>query len=340
MAGRRQVAGGGPFSLDRIAAAIGCRIADSGHGGRLIEDVATLETAGPEHLGFYDHPRYREVLAATRAGAVVLAESHVHLAPAGTACLISSEPYRAFALAAAAFHPEVRPPPGIAPGAHIDPTALLGAGVHVAPGAVIEAGVSIGAGSVIGPCAVIGAEVALGEGCHVGAHASLYHCRLGDRVRVYPGARIGQDGFGFVPDRHRHLRMPQLGRVIIGNDCEIGANSTIDRGSLGDTVIGDNVWIDNLVQIGHNVRIGRGAILVAQVGIAGSSRIGEFARLGGQAGIAGHLTIGPGASIAAQSGVATDVPAGETWFGTPAQRSQTSFREIVLLRRLARRREN
>lgn len=339
MQGRRQVAKVGPFSLEHVAALTGCRLADKAQASRMIGDVASLEKAGPADLGFFDHPRYRAALAATRAGAVILAEDHLPLAPAGAAGLVSPEPYRAFALAAAAFHPESGPAPGIAASASVDPGARLGEDVHVGAGAVIEAGAVIGARSAIGPCAVIGPDVEIGAACRIGAHASLYHCRLGDRVRVYPGARIGQDGFGFVPDRRRHLRMPQLGGVVIGHDCEIGANSTIDRGSLGDTVIGDNVWIDNLVQIGHNVRIGHGAILVAQVGIAGSTSIGEFARLGGQAGVAGHLRVGPGASIAAQSGVATDVPAGETWFGSPAQRSQTSFREIVLLRRLARRRE-
>ena len=257
-------------------------------------------------------------------------------APKNTALLVTPEPYRAYALAAQAFYPEARPEPGIDPKASIDKSAKLGSGCRVEAGAVIGRRAELGAHCHIGPNAVIGEACVLGDEVRVGANASLSHCLIGHRVRIYPGARIGQDGFGFAPDRKGFIKVPQLGRVVIGDDVEIGANTTIDRGAGPDTVIGPGTMIDNLVQIGHNVQIGRQCVLVALVGISGSTRLGDFVMIGGQAGFAGHLTIGSGARIGAQAGVMRDIEPGETVVGAPAIPVKEFFRQTAALARLAK----
>jgi UDP-3-O-[3-hydroxymyristoyl] glucosamine N-acyltransferase len=224
---------------------------------------------------------------------------------------------------------------GISPTASVHPSARLEPGVIVDPGAVIGRGAEIGAGTVIGANAVVGPEVRIGRHGSVGASTTIVAALIGNRVIIHPGAHIGQDGFGFALGGRGHLKVPQIGRVIIQDDVEIGAGVTIDRGANRDTVIGEGAKIDNLVQIGHNVVIGRHAVLVAQSGVSGSSAIGDFAALGGQAGIAGHLTIGAGAQVAAAAGVMTDIPAGERWAGAPAKPVREFFREVAALKRLA-----
>ncbi len=224
---------------------------------------------------------------------------------------------------------------GTSPTASVHPSARLEPGVVVDPGAVIGRGAEIGAGTIIGPNAVIGPGVRIGRDGSVGASTTIAAALIGDRIIIHPGAHIGQDGFGFALGARGHLKVPQIGRVIIQNDVEIGAGVTIDRGANRDTVIGEGAKIDNLVQIGHNVVIGRHAVLVAQSGVSGSSAIGDFAALGGQAGIAGHLTIGAGAQVAAAAGVMTDIPAGERWAGVPAKPVRKFFREVAAITRLA-----
>jgi UDP-3-O-[3-hydroxymyristoyl] glucosamine N-acyltransferase len=224
---------------------------------------------------------------------------------------------------------------GISPTASVHPLARLEAGVIVDPGAVIGRGAEIGARTIIGANVVIGPEVRIGRDGSVGASTTIMAALIGDRVIIHPGAHIGQDGFGFALGARGHLKVPQIGRVIIQDDVEIGAGVTIDRGANRDTVIGEGVKIDNLVQIGHNVLVGRHAVLVAQSGVSGSSAVGDFAALGGQAGIAGHLTIGAGAQVAAAAGVMTDVPAGERWAGAPAKPVREFFREVAAIKRLA-----
>ena len=214
------------------------------------------------------------------------------------------------------------------------PLARLEAGVTVDPGAVIGPHAEIGSGTMVGASAVIGPHVRIGRDCAIGAHASLSHALVGNRVIIHPGARIGQDGFGFAMSARGHLKVPQVGRVIIQDDVEIGANSTVDRGANRDTIIGEGSKIDNLVQIGHNVRIGRHCVIVAQVGISGSTDIGDFAVIGGQAGITGHLTIGSGAQVAAQSGVMNNVPPGARWGGSPAKDIREWFKTIAGVERL------
>jgi UDP-3-O-[3-hydroxymyristoyl] glucosamine N-acyltransferase len=325
----------GPFSLGEIAVRAGATLAPEADADTPLRDVAPLDRAGPGDLTFYDNPKYAEALRTTGASAIILAKRHVPKAPAGALLLIAERPYRAYALAAQAFYPQRAVTGGVHPRAIVDPAARLGAGVAVAAGAVVEAGAEIGEGTSIGPNSVIGPGVRIGRDCRIGPLVVLSHCELGDRVTLHPGVKIGQDGFGFAPDPAGHVKVPQLGRVLVGDGCDIGANSTIDRGAGPDTVIGPGCWIDNLVQIGHNVTLGRGCIVVAQAGVAGSSQLEDFVAIGAQGGIAGHLRIGVGAQVAAKSGVMTDIPAGETWCGAPAMPIKRFFREVATLKRLA-----
>jgi UDP-3-O-[3-hydroxymyristoyl] glucosamine N-acyltransferase len=325
----------GPFTIAEIARRTGATVAGAGDAGRLLRDVAPLEAAGPDHLSFLDNRKYVETFRQTRAGAVFVQAALGGETPSGVTLLLSEQPYRAYAVAAQAFHPEPPPVAGIAADAAIDATARLGEGCAVEAHAVIGAGVEIGKRCHIGANSVIGAGCVLGDDVRVGVNVSISHSIIGSRVRLYPGARIGQDGFGFALDPQSFVKVPQLGRVIIGDDVEIGANSTIDRGAGPDTVIGAGTMIDNLVQIGHNVQIGRGCVLVAQSGIAGSTRLGDHVIIAAQGGLVGHLTIGSGARIGAQAGVMRDVAAGETVVGSPAVPVKQFFRQVAAVQRLA-----
>lgn len=300
--------------------------------------VAPLQVASTRDVSFLDNRRYMVALRKTMAGAVILHPDMQSMLPATAVPIVTTEPYEAWARVAALFHPTAPVTAGVhasaivAEGAFVHPTANVG------PLAVIEAGAEIGARCRIGPAAVIGQGVVVGPDCRIGAHASLSHALLGARVYVYPGARVGQEGFGFASTKTGFLTVPQLGRVILEDDVEVGANTTIDRGSTRDTVIGAGSRLDNLVQIGHNVVLGRNCVVVAQAGIAGSTEIGDFVQIGGQAGIAGHLRVGGGARIGAQSGVISDVPAKAEMWGTPADLKVATLRQAAMLRRLARRR--
>jgi UDP-3-O-[3-hydroxymyristoyl] glucosamine N-acyltransferase len=325
----------GPFSLAQLAALTGARRREQDDGERLLVDVAPLETAGAGDVTFLDNRKYLDAFARSGAGAAIVEERLAARAPAGMALLFAAEPYKAFARAAQAFYPLKPVVPRCAPSALIDPTATIGADCDIGPFVVIAAGVRLGPRCRIGANTVIEAGVELGADCLVGANVTLSHCLIGARVVLHPGVRIGQPGFGFAPDPQGPVKIPQLGRVVIGDDVDIGANTAIDRGSGHDTVIGAGTMIDNLVQIGHNVVIGRGCILSGQVGIAGSTKLGDFVMAGGQAGFAGHLTIGARARIAAQAGLMRDVAAGETVGGSPAVPFASYMRQTAVLQRLA-----
>jgi UDP-3-O-[3-hydroxymyristoyl] glucosamine N-acyltransferase len=287
-------------------------------------------------LSFLDNRKYVETFARSRAGACIVHSAMAERAPPGMILLLAGDPYRAYAQAARQFYPTPAPEPGIAPSAVVDPSARLGKGVRIEANAVVGAGAEIGDHVLIGPNAVIGQGVVIGADSRVGPCASISHALIGQRVLIYPGARIGQDGFGFAMGPQGHLKLPQLGRVVIQDDVEVGANTTIDRGAGPDTVIGAGSMIDNLVQIGHNVQLGRGCVIIAQVGISGSTRLGDYVVAAGQAGITGHLQIGAGARIAAQSGVMRDIEAGGQVGGSPAVAFKDWLKQSALLGQLAK----
>ena len=326
----------GPFSLAEVAEAVGAQLVSGADPARLVSDVAPLGRATAQHLSFLDNRKYVDAFAACRAGACIAPASLAHRAPADVAVLTSEAPYKSYALAAALFYPVAAPPPGVHPTAVVDPAAVIGDGCRVEAGAVIEAGARIGARCLIGANAVVGRAVEIGDDTRIGAGASLSHCLIGARVSIFPGVRIGQEGFGFAIDPAGHVNVPQLGRVLIEDDVEIGANTTVDRGSGPDTVIGQGCRIDNLVQIAHNVRIGRGSVVAALTALAGSVTIGDFVLIAGQVGVAGHLTVGDGARIAGQTGVIRDIEPGGTYGGTPAVPIRQWHRQTAHLARLAR----
>ncbi|MCU0943977.1 MAG: UDP-3-O-(3-hydroxymyristoyl)glucosamine N-acyltransferase [Rubritepida sp.] len=326
----------GPIRLAAIAEAVGARLATGED--REISGVAPLALATAGDLAYLEGRRHIEALRATRAGAVLLGEDFAATAPDGCAVLVTATPQLAFARAAALFHPRPAPVPGIHPTASVAVDATVAEGCEVGPFAVIGAGAEIGPGCIIGAHAVVGAGCVLGAGSILRAHATMEHCLAGEGVVLHQGARIGNEGFGFVTTAAgEHVTVPQIGRVILGDGVEIGANSCVDRGAGGDTVLGPGTRLDNLVQVGHNVRTGRGCVLVAQVGISGSTRLGDYVTLAGQAGATGHITIGDGARVGAQAGVMRDVAAGEDVVGSPAMPARDWMRQVMVLKRLAER---
>lgn len=334
MGDARFFARSGPHALADIAtAAVGTAPAIK----RMFVGVAPLQSAGQDEVSFLDNRRYARALEHTTAGAVIVHPQMQARVPNGSIAIVTASTYEGWARVAALFHPMPPPHPGIHPTALVNSDARVDASAEIGPYAVIEARAEIGPGCRIGSFVSIGAGVILGRDCRIGAHASVSHALLGSRIYIYPGARIGQEGFSFATTKSGFLSIPQLGRVVIEDDVEVGANSTIDRGSTRDTVVGAGTRIDNLVQIGHNVRLGRCCVIVAQVGIAGSTVLEDFVQVGGQAAMAGHLRIGEASQIGAQAGVISDVPAGSVLLGSPAQPRKEFFRQVATLKRMTRR---
>ena len=319
--------------LSEIHARIGGR--RTGSADPEIRGVASLERAEASDLSFVADPKYLQYLGATRAGALLVATDLVDRIDAERPALVVDDAHRALAAVLGLLYPATAHEPGVHSTAVVAPDVTLGVDVRVDPYAVIAAGARIGARAWIGPHVVVGRGCTVAEDVVLHAHVTLYDgVSVGARSILHSGVRVGVDGFGYVPVDGTHRKVPQVGSCVIGADVEIGANTTIDRGSIGVTEIGDGVKIDNLVHLGHNVRVGPHAIIVAQAGIAGSTQIGRYAVLGGQAGIGGHVTIGDGAQIAGQAGVFGDVPAGAVYSGYPARPHKEALKAQATLFRL------
>lgn len=326
----------GPQPLLRLAAAAGLELPPGADPQAIFTGIGPLSSASAGEVSFLDSRRYLPHLAATRAGAVLVAPSFAGAVPEGCLALPTAQAYLGFIRIARLFHPLPTPVPGIHASAVIAPDAVLGEGCEIGPGAVIGAGARIGAGSAIGANVVVGPGVEMGEGCRLHPLSSVSHAILGRGVVLHPGARVGQEGFGFAPTPDgRFETAPQLGRVILGDLVEVGANSCIDRGAQDDTVIGPGTRIDNLVQVGHNVKTGRGCVLVAHCGIAGSTVLGDYVTVAAQAGVNGHIEIGSKARIGAQAGVISDVEPGIDVLGSPAWPVRETWRAFAALRKLA-----
>ncbi|PZW43577.1 UDP-3-O-[3-hydroxymyristoyl] glucosamine N-acyltransferase [Humitalea rosea] len=324
-----------PQSLGAIAALLGVVLPEGADGAMVFTGTATLRAATADQISFIESRRYLPALRDTAAGAVFCLPEQAALAPPHCVALAMAAPQLAFARVAALFHPVPPPRPGIHPTAVIDPTAEIGAECEIGPYAVVGEGARIGDGSLLGAHAAIGPWCVFGRGCRILTHASASHTLAGDGVVLHPGARVGQEGFGLVfTAEGRFETAPQLGRVLLGDRVEVGANACIDRGGQQDTVIGAGSRIDNLVQVAHNVTMGKGCVIVGQAGIAGSTTLGDYVTLAGQVGVAGHLNLGSKVRVGAQAGVMSDVPAGQDVLGSPAWPARDTLRAFARLRQL------
>jgi UDP-3-O-[3-hydroxymyristoyl] glucosamine N-acyltransferase len=330
----------GPFTLARICAAAGVERRGDAADELEVFDVAGLETAGSPHLTYCAGKGAARMFAHTHAGFCFVEQDFAEPdARSAVTVVRCKSPQHAFAAAAAHFYPEWDVQRW-SQESSIDPTATIEAGVLLGPGVVVGPHAEIGSGTRVGPNTVIGRGVGIGRNCNIGSNVSIMCAYVGDEVAILPGAQIGQPGFGFASGAAGHTKLPQLGRVIVQDKVEIGAATTIDRGALGDTVIGEGTKIDNLVQIGHNTHIGRYCVIVAQVGISGSCEIGDFVVLGGQAGVADHARIGAGARLAARCAAAPgDLPGGQDYGGVPARPIKQWARELAAVSMLAKRRK-
>jgi UDP-3-O-[3-hydroxymyristoyl] glucosamine N-acyltransferase len=325
----------GGLSAADVAALVGGALV--GDGAVRLRAVAPLDRAGPGDLTFLAAGRYLPYFHASRAGAVLLTAAHRAEEPGPATRIVVDDPHRAMLVAVRALYPAVRP------AAAVHPTAVIGAGAQhgsdfsAGPHAVIGAGARLGDRVTVMAGAVVGDGVVLGDDVTLWPNVVCYPGTVvGSRVILHAGVVLGSDGFGYVPGKAGHEKIPHVGRCVIGDDVEIGANSTVDRGSVDDTVVGPGTKIDNLVQVGHNCRIGARCLLMSQVGLAGSTHVEDEVILAGQVGLAGHLTVGKGARVGAQSGVMNDIPAGATWFGYPATAHGEMMRTIAASRRLAK----
>lgn len=320
-------------TLAQIAEVTSAVLTDTAKQGEKIADIATMASAGAEDICFFYDRKNKEKAAAIKAKACITTEELQQFVPQGVIVLISADPKVAFIKLNEFMYAERKPQAGIDASAKIAATAKIGANCFIGANAVIGDNVEIGDNCTIEPNVVIAQGCKIGANCRIGCNASVAYSVIGNNCYIYSGARIGFDGFGFQLMNGQHHRIPQLGRVIIGNDVEVGANTCIDRGALDDTVIGDGTRIDNLVQIAHNDKLGRGCIIVSQVGIAGSCTLGDYVVLGGQVGLADHLNIGSGAQVGAQSGAMRDIEAGAVVMGSPCVPFKDFMRQVSFIQR-------
>ncbi len=325
----------GPYTLAEIARQSGAEL-QADDPSLQLTDVAPLDSAEAHHLSFLDNPKYIGQFETSHAGACLVHPKHKDRAPEGMALLLHPDPYRAYALMAQTFYPPTQGD-NIASTAIIGDSATIGSQVEIGHGAVIGSNVTIGNHCSIGANTVIEQGVIIGDHCQIGANASVSHAMIGSHVIIHRGACIGQDGFGFAMGAEGHVAVPQLGRVIIEDHVDIGAATCIDRGAGPDTVIGTGCKIDNLVQIAHNVQLGKGTIIASQTGVSGSAVIGKGVIMGGQVGIVGHINIGDGAILAARTAVMSPVEGGNTYGGMPAMPIKDWHRAFVTLKQLAKR---
>lgn len=337
ISGSSQLHDGGEGEFVLTAAAIAEAV-----GGRLLGDptvtvggVAPLDRASPRDLSFLGVAKYASLFTSSRAGIVLVSPELADTPGQTTARVIVERPQEALLALLPKFHRVRNAPPGVHATAVIGADVRLGTDVSIGPYAVLGEGARIGDRVIIGSHCSVGAGVEIGDDSQLFPSVTVYAgSRMGKRVTLHAGVRIGSDGFGYVQRDGQHLKIPHVGRCIVEDDVEVGANSTIDRGSIDDTVIGAGTKIDNLVQIGHNVRVGRVCLIMSQAGIAGSTRVEDGCMILGQVGISGHVTIGKGARLAAQAGVFGDIPAGETWSGYPARPHKVALRAQAALFKL------
>jgi UDP-3-O-[3-hydroxymyristoyl] glucosamine N-acyltransferase len=328
-----------PVALEALARAIGGRY--TGEGSLPIRGVAPLDAAREGELAFVTNPKYAKAAAETRASAILASAEVPGVAKPHLLC---ANPYAALARLIGLFHPARAPKPGVRRGAFVEKGAKVSPRACVMPGATVSRGAKVGARTVLYPGVFVGEDASIGEDCILHPNAVVREgCVLGDRVILQPGAVIGGDGFGFAPEGGAYLKIPQVGNVVLEDDVEVGACTCVDRAVLGSTRVGKGTKLDNLIQVAHNVVIGRHGVLAAQAGISGSTVVGDHATVGGQVGLAGHLRIGNNVTLAAQSGIMDDIPDGAVFFGYPAQpmaaemKCAAAYRELPeLLRRVRR----
>jgi UDP-3-O-[3-hydroxymyristoyl] glucosamine N-acyltransferase len=326
----------GPFPLAEIAARVGAELHKPTNSDLLIKDIASLEAAALGDISLLTDAKHVDACRISKASAIITSPKLARLAAIESPMLLAADPRLAFAHAAYLFYPTPAVEPGVHASAQIDPDARVGQGSRIDAGAIIEQSAVLGMRCHIGRNSIIGANVILGDDCHIGSCTSISHAIIGARANIQCNTTIGGPGFGFVPSPNGALRVPQIGRVILGDDVDIGNNCSVDRGALGDTVIGSGSKIDNLVQIGHNVQLGRHCVLASMVGISGSVVVGDFVMMGGRVGIADHIKIGHGARLAAGSGVIQDIADGETVGGYPAVPVRQWHRQTLTLRQRIR----
>jgi UDP-3-O-[3-hydroxymyristoyl] glucosamine N-acyltransferase len=314
------------FTLSELATRVGATL--DGDGAVVVARVGTLENAGPDAIAFLSGARYRALLAGTRAGAVIVAPADA--AATTRAKLVHANPYATYAKVAAILHPAAGAAAGIDATAHVDATAVVDATATIGPHAVVGARARIGARAVVAAGACVGDDALIGDGVHLHPNVTIYaRCVIGPRTVVHAGAVIGADGFGMAQEDGRWIRIPQVGRVVVGADCDIGANTTIDRGAIDDTVIEDDVKLDNQIQIGHNCRIGAHTAIAGCTGIAGSARIGRNVQIGGAAMIGGHLAIPDNTVIAGATAVISTIKAPGMYNGSFPQMTQREWTYVA-----------